>query len=886
MSLLREWITRLLGALRQGRPDREMEEELRSHVELAAEAARRRGVQDGEALRASRVRAGGTAQALEAMRDQRGLPWLEDLARDFRHGLQGLRRRPGFMAVAVVTLALGIGANTAIFSVVNAVLLRPLPFQDPGRLVTRNAGLSAGEYVVLRDRVPALASAALYDTGLAVNLAAEGELAERVSASHVSDNFFTTLGVEPLLGRTFRPGENEPGATGVVVLSHALWRQRHGGDPAIVGREILVDSEPRTVVGVMPPTLAFPAADVRIWLPFRLDRLSAVDLWGSRAPRGQIVGRLSSAATPADVRREFLSVVPEMRASNTIWPLPPDYGQGWQILPLQEQIVGDVRTRLLVIFGAVGCVLLIACANVAGLLLADARGRQRELAVRHALGAGRGRLVRQLLTESAVLGLLGGTAGLVLAVWGIPLLLGTLPDDVPRAAEIGIDAWVLGFTLLVSLLTGLAFGAVPALRSSRADVQASLKSESRESSGSPGRAAGALVVGEVALAVLLVTGAGLLIRSFAALLQVDPGFRASGLVTARITPPESRFGNESDPLLTDELHAPRRVFYDQVLERVAGLPGVEAMEAVSLPPLVPFSGGVGQYIFETEDDRYVPGGLSSAFWDRRVTPGYLRLMGLTIVRGRGLQDSDRFQDVAVINETMAREHWPGDDPVGKRFKVSWAQDWSTVVGVVRDVMYDGPAGDIGPEVYRPFAHLPARDMSLVMRSSLPLPALTASLRDVVAQVDPTVPVSDVRTLDQLASNAVAGSRFTMLLLGAFAAVALALAAVGLYGLLSYVVHRRTREIGVRMALGAPRTGVLLMVLRRALALTVAGTFLGVAAALGATRLLQGLLFGVSTTDALTFAVVPLLLVAVALVAAYLPASRATRIDPTVALRLE
>jgi predicted permease len=823
---------------------------------------------------------------MEAMRDQRGLPWLEDLARDFRHGLSGLRRRPGFAAVAILTLGLGIGANTAIFSVVHAVLFQPLPFDAPDRLVAKNFVSPAGEYVVLHDRVRSLESLALYDTGLAVNLAAEGELPERASASHVSDTFFPTLGVEPLLGRSFRPGENEPGAAGVVVVSHALWRQRYGGDPAIVGRDILVDSEPRTVVGVMPPSFAFPSAGVRIWLPFRLDRLSAVDLWGSRAPRGLIVGRLAPGATPAEVRAELLSAVPEMRAANTIWRLPPDYGQGWQILPLQEQVVGDVRTRLLVIFGAVGCVLLIACANVAGLLLADARGRRREFAVRHALGAARGRLVRQLLTESAVLGLLGGGAGLLLAVWGVPVLLGALPDDIPRAGEIGVDVWVLGFTLLVSLLTGLAFGAVPALRASRSDVQASLRSESRESSGSPGRAAGALVVGEVAVAVLLVIGAGLLIRSFVELLQVEPGFNAAGIVTARITPPESRFGNESDPLLTDELHAPRRVFYDLVLERVARLPGVEVVEASSLPPLVPFGGGVGQYIFETEDDRSVPGQPASAFWDRRVTPGYLRLMGLTIVRGRTLQDSDRFQAVAVINETMAREHWPGENPVDKRFKVSWSEDWITVVGVVRDVMYNGPAEDIGPEAYRPFAYLPASDMSLVMRTSLPPAVLSARLREAVAEVDPTVPVSDVRMLDQFAANAVAGSRFTTLLLGAFAAVALALAAVGIYGLLSYVVSRRTREIGVRMALGAPRAGVLMIVLGRAFALTLAGTLLGIGAALGATRLLQGLLFGVSTTDALTFAAVPVLLVIVALVAAYLPASRATRIDPTVALRLE
>jgi predicted permease len=731
-----------------------------------------------------------------------------------------------------------------------------------------------------------LESIALYDSGRAVNLAAEGELAERVAASHVSDNFFSTLGSEPLIGRSFRPGENEPGAGSVAVLSHALWQQRYGGDRGIVGRDILVDSERLTIVGVMPPSFAFPSADVRIWLPYTLNRQSAVDLWGSRAPGGYLLARLAPGVATASVRAELLSLVPEMRASNTIWQLPPDHGQDWQVLPLREQLVGDVRTQLLVILGAVGCVLLVACANVAGLLLADARGRHREIAVRHALGAGRGRLVRQLLTESAALGLIGGAAGLALAFWSIPVLVGILPADIPRAGEIGVDAWVLGFTLLVSALTGLAFGVVPALRTSRLDMQASLEAKSRESRASPGRAASMLVVGQVALAVLLVIGAGLLVRSLGELLRVDPGFRAAGVVTARITPPESRFGNESEAMLTDRFDVPRLLFYDQVLERVAGLPGIEQVEAVSLPPLVPFSGGVGQFIFETEDRRYVAGQYAPAYWDRRVTPGYFPTMGLAIVRGRPLLDSDRIGGVAVINETMALEHWPGEDPIGKRFKVAWAEDWMTVVGVVRDVMYDGPAAEVGPEVYRPFAQAPAREMSLVMRSSLSLPVLSARLREVVAGVDPTVPVSDVRTLDQFASNAVARSRFTTQLLGAFAAVALALAAIGIYGLLSYVVSRRTREIGVRMALGASRIGVLQMVLGRALILAGIGTLLGLAGALGATRLLQGLLFGVSTTDGLTFTVVPLILVAVALVAAYLPASRATRIDPTVALRLE
>jgi cell division protein FtsX len=549
----------------------------------------------------------------------------------------------------------------------------------------------------------------------------------------------------------------------VVVLSHALWRQRVGADVAIIGRDILIDSEPRTVAGVMPPTFRFPSARTQLWIPYAFDRSDAAALWGG-GQRGQAVARLAPRTTTAQAQAELRGQAPELRKANTLWVMPPAWGANREVVLLQERLVGDVRTRLLVILGAVGFVLLIACANVANLLLARASARQREVAIRRALGAGRSRIVRQVLTESAVLGLLGGTAGLLLAFGGVHLLASGMSSDVPRVEEIGVDRWVLGFTLVTSMVTGLGFGAIPAIRSSRSDVQASLKPEERGSSGSFGRAAGWLVVGEVAVAVLLVTGAGLLIRSFAELLRVDPGFRSARIITARVTPPESRYADE----------ARKRV---------------------------------------------------------------------------------------------------------------WNDDWITVVGVVGDVRYDGLASAIEPGIYRPFLQTPARNMSLVVRAAHDA-KLAGSLREAVASVDATVPASEIRTVDQLLASSVAAPRFTTLLLAAFATVALTLAAIGIYGMLSYAVSRRTREIGVRMALGARRVDVLRLVLGHALLLAGVGTIVGMGAALATTRVLEGLLFGVSRTDVVTFAAVPMLLVAVAFVAAYVPANRATRVDPTVALRLE
>jgi len=868
---IREWVKRLWGTLRR-HSDHEWQEELRLHLELAAEDARRRGDSLDDAARAARLRAGSIPQAIEALHDQRRLPWVEDLARDLRHGLLAFKRNLAFTTIAVLTLALGVGANSAIFSVVYAVLLRPLPYHEPDRLVSAGSML-AGEYLFLRDHTESLREMALYRANVGFNLS-HAEEPERVAGAYVSANLFSTLGISAIAGRTLRAAEEQPGESAVVVLSHALWRQRFGAHAGIIGRDVLIDSEPRRVVGVMPPTFNFPSASTQLWVPYAFDRRNSAALWGG-GQRGQVVARLTPQATPAQAQAELRARAAGLRKANTEWVFPPAWGTKREVVLLQDRLVDDVRTRLLVILGAVGIVLLIACANVANLLLARASARRREVAIRRALGAGRSRIVRQLLTESVVLGLMGGTAGLLLAFFSVPLLVSGMSADIPRVEEIRVDRSILGFTLSLGLLTGLSFGAFPAIRSSGVGVQGSLRVDDRGSSASFGRAASLLVVAEIAVAVLLVICAGLLIRSFGELLRVDPGFRSARIITARITPPETRYADD----------ARRRAFYAELLTRVGALPGVEAVEATSHLPVV---SGWGGFAFEVEGNPYVQGTGAPTTAERSVTPGYLQCMGIPLLRGRALAHTDREHslNVAVINETMAREHWPGQDPVGKRLKRVWNDEWITVVGVVGDVRYDGLASEIEPEIYRPFLQMPADDMSLVVRATHDPATLAGSLREAAASLDRTVPVSEIRTLDQLFASSVATSRFTTLLLAAFAGVALTLAAIGIYGVLSYAVSRRAREIGVRMALGARRVDVLRMVLGHAALLAGAGLVGGVAAALATTHVLEGLLFGVTRTDTATFVVVPILLAGVALLAAYVPAIRAIRVDPAIALRLE
>jgi putative ABC transport system permease protein len=799
---------------------------------------------------------------------------MDTLLQDLRYTVRTLLKNRGFALVAVLTLALGIGANSAIFSVVNAVLLRPLPYAESERLVAVSPGVMPGEYLLMREENRSFAEVAIYRSGVGFNLSGDGE-PERLTGAYASTNLFSTLGAGPLLGRTFLPAEEEPGDDRVVILSHDLWRQRFGADPQVLGREILVDGEPHTVVGVMQAHFHFPAAGTQLWIPLGVTRTSPPALWGGWG--GNVVARLRSDVAPEQALAEMHALTQRFREANTLWTPAADYRPDQRVVQLRDEMVGDVRRMLLVVLGAVGFVLLIACANVANLLLARAAARRKEVAVRTALGAGRGRLVRQLLTESLVLAVVGGAIGLLLAYCGVHVLERGLPADTPRLAEIAIDLQVLGFTLLITLLTGVLFGVLPALRASRADVHGALKQGARPGfSAGHRRLSATLVAGEIALAVVLVSGAGLLIRSFSELLRVDPGFRVESVVSARITPP---------PVLYGEAHR-QRAFYAELLERTQTLPGVQSVAATNQLPLV---GQWSGFAFEVEGDPYLPGTSAPTTADRRVTPEYLRVMGIPLLSGRLLSEADRqgTPGVALVNEAMARQSWPGEDPVGKRFKPVWWQDqWITVVGVVANVRQQGLAAEVEPEIYRPFAQEPTDAMTLILRTTADPGALVANLRSALAAVDPDVPVSEIRTLEQVISQAVTTPRFTMLLLTVFAALALVLGAVGIYGVLSYAVGQRTHEIGVRMALGARRSDMLALVVQQGLVLTLIGVGVGLLGAFAATRLLRTLLFEVSPTDPLTFLAVPLLLGAVALLASYLPARRAARVDPMIALRSE
>lgn len=800
---------------------------------------------------------------------------MESLLQDLRYAVRTLRASPGFTLMAMLTLALGIGANSAIFSVVNAVLLRPLPYAHPERLVRvwPESMVPQAGFVEMRDRTRSFEH--LGGVGSEGDMVLTGQgTPERLRGVPVTGSVFPLLGVEAVAGRTFLPEEERAGGGRVVVLSHGLWQQRFGGDRAVVGRTITLDGFPHTVVGVMGAGFHFPSREAQVWTPVVLDAGNPGAYWN---PAGLFLfGRLHEGATVEGALAEVRSVIPRIREAFP-WPMPTEWGAGAGVVPLHEQVVGGVRTPLLLLLGAVGLVLLIACANVANLLLARGMARRREIATRVALGAARGRLARQLLTESLVLALLGGAAGLLLATAGGRMLVRLLPADMPRAEEIGTDASVLGFTLLLALLTGVAFGLFPALWGSRADLQASLKDGVKGTGGAGNRVSRALVAIEVALAVVLVISAGLLVRSVSLLQQVDPGFRAGGVVTARLTPAGERY---QDPERV-------RAFYRDLLARVQALPGVET---ASVTNQLPLDGGFASFPFEVEGQPLAPGATPPVGGSWLVSPGYLQAMGVPLVRGRGIEEADQAgaPDVALVNEKMASQYWPGQDAVGKRFKPVWWQDrWLTVVGVVGNVRHEGLASVERPEFYRPFTQEPTAAMMLVVRSRAADPAgLVAAVRTAVADTDPDVPVSDVRMMEQVVGASLARPRFVMLLLAVFAGVALVLGAVGIYGVMAYAVTQRRHEIGIRMALGAGPVSVQRMVVKGGLTLAVLGLLAGIAAAFATTRLLASQLFGVGPADPLTFVGVALAVMAVAFVATWVPARRATRVDPMVALRTE
>ncbi len=810
---------------------------------------------------------------------------MSSLLQDARYGVRMLFRSPGVTAAAILALALGIGANTAIFSVVNAVLLRPLPYPDPDRLLSvyqvweirettadEHDVLSSDDVVMLREGAAAFGQvAAYYSPGGGFAITGGGE-PEQVAGTAVTAEMFDVLGTRPALGRAFLAEDDRPGAEPVVLLSHALWQRRFGGDPAIVGQTLSINSQLHTITGVMPPGFRFPRdAVANLWPIFRPERST------SRPPYYiGTVARLRPGVGATELQEALRSITLQIQEQF------PDSSPDWRLdaAPLKDELIGNVRPALYALLGAVVLVMLIATANIANLLLARATARRKEMAVRAALGASRARLARQLVTESLILAGVGGLVGAVLALWGTDLLVRLGPPDLPRLYEVGVDLRVLLYGAAVTISSGIVFGLVPAMRASRPGPSPTLQAGARSTTDRVGRRLRSLlVVTEFALAVTLLAGAGLLMRSFLRLQQVDPGIRPGGILTASISLPQARYPDD----------AARSAFFRELMERVGSLPGVRsAAISMALPPnrLVM----TNPYTIE---GRPLPAGRTPPAAAHLLIGGdFFEALGVPLVRGRTFNAADVSggPPVMIINKEMADTHFPGEDPIGRRIQLGDPDPespWLTIVGIAGDVKYTGLERAPEPTMYTPYEQsLWWPTMYVVVRSTVDPTGLAPAMRARVADLDPLLPLARVRTMDDLLGQSVAGPRFRTMLVGIFAATALLLATVGIYGVLSYTVGQRTHEIGIRMALGARRRNVMALVLAHGMALAGAGLAIGLVATLALGRVLAGLLFGVGPTDPVTFAGVSLVMAAAAFLACYLPARRATRVDPMVALRAE
>ena len=805
---------------------------------------------------------------------------METLIQDLRYAVRMLIRKPAFTLVVVAALALGIGANTAIFSVVNSILLRPLPYRDPDRLAMiwmNNKRMNVDQdihsfanYLDYRDQNQVFETMAAY-SGISLNLVGVGE-PERIIGSAATASLFEVLGVAPERGRVFTVEEETIGQNRVAVLSYGLWQRRFGGDPNIVGQDIQLSDVSRTVIGVMPPSFKFPHKDAEIWVPLALDDNQK----RSRSSFGYYaIGRLKPGVSLEQAQAEMGTI-----ASNLESQYPVLDGLGVNLVPLHQQVTGRVRPALLVLLGTVAFVLLIACANVANLLLARSAGREREIAIRTALGANRKRLIRQLLTESALMGLAGGAVGILIAKWGLSALIALSPEDIPRLDQIGIDGRVLAFTLLVSLATGLIFGLVPAIQASRPDLNESLKESGRSSTSGVERrrVRSSLVVLEVALSLVLLIGAGLMIKSFSRLQKVELGFNPDRLLSMNIQLSRTKY---QGPLSTQ--------FFRQLIERVEAMPGVESAGATTAIFIDALPNSTN---FTVEGMPPTPAAEQIETPVDSVTPSYFRTMGIGLLEGREFTEQDGLESppVAIINNTFARRFWPGESPLGRRYKFGDSNSnapWMTIVGVVDDMRRTGLDVDVRCETFLPYTQRRFIGfLSLVVRAKSDPRGIATAVRDQVWSIDPGQPVSHIRTMDQMLDGMMAQRRLNMVLFALFGAVALVLAAVGVYGVISYSVTQRTHEIGIRMALGAGRADVLKLIVRNGMTLVLIGVGLGLIAAFALTRLMTTLLFEVSATDLATFAAISGILSAVGLAACFVPALRAIKVDPMVALRYE
>jgi predicted permease len=878
-------------------PAREAEivEELSQHLEDQYEQSLNRGASEEEARQSVLQELNESDLLAPALkRIERNVPqnpvvlgtegrtnMIGDLWQDLRYGLRMLMRNPGFTIVAVLALALGIGANSAIFSVVNTVLLRPLPYNNPDALVMvwddqTHLGFpkdtpSPANFLDWREQNTVFAGMAAM-TERSFNLTGAGE-PERFDGQRVSANLFSLLGVEPQLGRAFTADEDKPGSR-VVILSHRMWQRRFGGDATIVGRALNLNGEAYTVVGVMPRTFQFPTQRDDLWVPIAFSADEA-------SQRGShylsVIARLKPGVTLLRARAEMSMIAARLEKQ---YP-EQNMRVGSVVLPLHEEVVGNIRPALLVLLGAVGFVLLIACANVANLLLARAAARQKEISLRLALGASRTRLIRQFLTESLLLAGGGGVVGLLLSLAGLRILKGFIPDTISQVQAINIDAKVLSFTLLVSLATGLIFGLAPATHASNFNLNETLKEGGRDSGASVrgNRIRALLVMGEVAVSFVLLIGAGLLINSFLHLRTLDPGFRTDHLLTAKMELSELKYPDKER----------RLPFYNELLRRVSALPGVESAAVAGNLPFT-YNGDSMAIAIEGHADLPPDQRLDVVY--RAVGAGYFNTMGIKIVQGRDFNEQDKSDSVqaVVISEKTARHYWPGESAIGKRLKPGLTTSegpWREVIGIVKDTRQNDFVAPPKMQMY--FVHSQinySAPNALVVRTSIDPLSLATSVRNAVWSIDKDQPVSNIRSMDEIVSAAVARQRFSTLLLGVFAGLALVLAAVGIYGVMSYSVAQRTREIGIRMALGAQRSDVLKLTITNSLKLVGTGLIIGLAAAFALTRVMASLLFGVSATDPITFATISLILMSVALLASYIPALRATKVDPMVALHYQ
>jgi putative ABC transport system permease protein len=801
---------------------------------------------------------------------------METFGQDLRYGARLLIQRPVFTLMALLTLGVGVGVNTAIFSVVNALLIRPLPYSDPGQLVvvfssTPQSRRSWVSYHDLQDwraqaqsfsEITAFAPQSVNLTGI--------EEPVRVRGGFVSSNFLNMLGVEPTLGRGFLPGEDAPGGDRVVVLNDGLWRGRYGGDPEVLGQKMILNGEVFTIVGVMPDSFRFEWDEIEVWIPFPYFPNFAND---RRSGSAGVIARMKPGVGFEQARAEMETVARRLAEQY------PDTNKdrGVALTTLRETLVEDVRPSLLVLLAAVIFVLLIACANVGNLLLSRAVSRQKELALRAALGATRGRIIRQLLTEAALLSVMGGALGLLLGWWGTRLLVSLSPGGLPGGAQASLDATVFGFTLAISLLSGIVFGLAPALKFSRPDLIETLKEGGRASGdgAARNRVRAILVVSQVGLAMVLLIGSGLMIKSLRKLVEVDPGFDAGSLLTLEYRLPRNKYPEGKQ----------QWEFHRQVVERVRSLPGVRS---AALVRGLPFSGNGGSTNFVIPGRPEPPSGMEPRAQVNLVDSHYFDTLRIPLLKGRAFNEQDHADStlVAVVNQSMLERFWPDEDPTGKQIRSLPDGRTITVIGVVGDVKQYGLDDPKVPQIYGLYAQSPIIFATLAIRTEGDPMSMAGAVRDAVWSVDRDQPMWKVRTMESLLENSVGQRRFILFLLGGFSALALLLAAVGIYGVISYLVTQRTHEIGVRMALGAERKDIMKMVLGQGMALTLVGVAAGLGASFALTRFLTSLLFSVSPTDLSTFTVVPLVLVSVAVVACFIPARRATKVDPMVALRYE